>query len=140
VITDSAGNLYGTAQFGGGTGCGGAGCGIVFKLAPDGTETVLHSFVGGGDGALPTASLITDKAENLYGTTQLGGGSGCGGNGCGTVFKLAPDGTETLLHSFKGASDGANPVAGLIPIKGNLYGTAATGGANNLGTVFTLRK
>src|SRR5262249_53572037 len=67
----------------------------------------LYSFTGGSDGANPYAgSLIFDAAGNLYGTTQQRGGSGgCGGFGCGTVFKLAPDGTLTVLYSFAGGSD-----------------------------------
>ncbi|HEY2446670.1 MAG TPA: choice-of-anchor tandem repeat GloVer-containing protein, partial [Rhizomicrobium sp.] len=57
--------------------------------------------------------------------------------GCGTVFKLAPDGTETVLHSFKTGSNGANPTAGLVADgAGNLYGTTSDGGAYGYGTVF----
>ncbi len=140
LIFDSSGNLYGTTSEGGGTGCSaGIGCGTVFKLAPpfppatSWTETVLHSFAGGGsDGAFPEARLITDLSGNLYGTTYEGGGTGCSyGRGCGTVFKLAPGGTETVLYSFTGGSDGAQPSAGLIADgAGNLYGTTSSGGAS----------
>ncbi len=59
----------------------------VFKIAPDGTETILHSFAGGSDGDTPAAGLIADAQGNLYGTTIGGGGDGCAGLGCGTVFK-----------------------------------------------------
>jgi uncharacterized repeat protein (TIGR03803 family) len=114
LIADSAGNLYGTTS-GGGTGLcnNGTGCGVVFKVSPSGTETVLHSFME-SDGAFPEAGLITDNAGN--GTTFRGGASG-------VVFKLSPGGTETVLHSFAG-SDGRNPQAGLIlDSAGNLYGT-----------------
>src|SRR5215469_624020 len=87
-------------------------------------ETVLYSFLGGSDGASPQAGLIKDKTGNLYGTTYYGGGTGCYGDGCGAVFKLAPDGTETLLYAFQGGADGESPQAGLIMDKsGNLYGT-----------------
>jgi uncharacterized repeat protein (TIGR03803 family) len=67
LIADSAGNLYGTTS-GGGTGLcnNGTGCGVVFKVSPSGTETVLHSFME-SDGAFPEAGLITDNAGN--GTT-----------------------------------------------------------------------
>ena len=79
VITDSTGNLYGTTSGGGNSGCyAGFGCGVVFKLGPDGTETVLYSFTGGSDGANPLAVLIRDKAGDLYGTTFYGGNKGCG--------------------------------------------------------------
>jgi uncharacterized repeat protein (TIGR03803 family) len=75
---------------GGGSGCGGYGCGTVFKLAPDGTETVIHSFKGGSDGAAPQEGLMTDGAGNLYGTTVNGGSKACSG-GCGTVYTLKGD-------------------------------------------------
>ncbi|MGH9206790.1 MAG: choice-of-anchor tandem repeat GloVer-containing protein, partial [Acidimicrobiales bacterium] len=136
LIADSSGNLYGT------TGSGGASNdGVVFKLTPGGTETVLHTFMGGGDGAFPLAGLIADSSGNLYGTTESGGGTGCiAGFGCGTVFKLSPGGTETVLYSFKGGpSDGAQPFAGLYAdSSGNLYGTTSGGGASRWGTVFKL--
>jgi uncharacterized repeat protein (TIGR03803 family) len=109
---------------------------VVFKLAPDGTETVLYSFAGGpSDGGNPQAGLIADRAGNLYGTTAGGGASGNG-----VVFKLAPDGTETVLHSFAGdPSDGLRPYGGLIADRaGNLYGTTVGGGAPTNGVVFKL--
>jgi uncharacterized repeat protein (TIGR03803 family) len=131
---DTTGNLYGTTSEGG-TGCNNIGCGTVFKLAPDGTESVLYSFCpnypGCTDGVFPTAGLIMDKSGNLYSTAEA---DGAGGNG--TVFELAPDGTETTLWSFTG-TDGAEPEAGLImDRKGKLYGTTLFGGANGFGTVF----
>jgi len=135
LIMDSSGNLYGTTGFGGADGAG-----VIFKLAPNGTETVLHSFAGGSDGSYPQAGLIMDKKGNLYGTTPYGGGiAGCEGYGCGTIFKLAPNGTETVLYSFTGGSDGSEPVAGLImDSSGNLYSTTYGGGADGDGVVFKL--
>jgi len=127
-ISDKAGNLYGTTQQGGANSYG-----VVFKLAPDGTETVLHAFAGqpGSDGAYPVAALISDRHGNFYGTTQHGGTSDNG-----TVFELAKNGTETVLHDFAG-SDGQYPVAGLLRDgSGNLYGTTKQGGAHGSGTVF----
>ncbi|HWY14595.1 MAG TPA: choice-of-anchor tandem repeat GloVer-containing protein [Rhizomicrobium sp.] len=144
-IMDAFGNLYGTTAGGGiGDNCEYGGCGIVFKLTPDGSETVLHFFKGGrSDGSVSIAGMIEDGAGNLYGTTEFGGGTiSCNmGFGCGTVFKIAPDGTLTLLHKFKGPTDGANPgpSAGLVAdAAGNLYGTAQHGGANGYGTVFEI--
>ena len=140
LLADSAGNLYGTTYYGGGEGCS-FGCGTVFKLTPGGSEAVLHSFCSQAncaDGSAPVAGLIADSAGNLYGTTAYGGGSACGGSGCGTVFKLEPDGTETVLHSFNGGKDGEDPNAGLILSNGSLYGTATGGGVNHFGTVFRL--
>ncbi|MGH6876849.1 MAG: choice-of-anchor tandem repeat GloVer-containing protein, partial [Rhizomicrobium sp.] len=80
ALIDIKGNLWGTAFDGGADGYG-----TVFKVAPDGTESVLYSFTGGSDGSNPEAGLIRDAAGNLYGTTYFGGGTGCGGGGCGTV-------------------------------------------------------
>jgi uncharacterized repeat protein (TIGR03803 family) len=139
LILDKKGNLYGTTQYGGtGLNCGSPGCGTVFKIAPDGTETVLYTFQGGNDGEWPWAGVILDKQGNLYGTTWVGGGTGCGGNGCGTVFKLAPDGTETLLHSFN-SSDGEGVWGGVVfDPEGNLYGTTFVGGAHDEGTIYEL--
>jgi uncharacterized repeat protein (TIGR03803 family) len=143
LLADSKGNLYGTTFLGARPGCPENGCGVVFKLAPGGKETVLYAFCSKpscSDGFGPTAGLIADKEGNLYGTTQFGGRSGCVSPrpGCGLVFKLSPSGTEKVLHSFKG-SDGANPFAGLIAdSKGNLYGTTTSGGAPQQGVVFKL--
>jgi uncharacterized repeat protein (TIGR03803 family) len=135
VIADSSGNLYGTASSG-----GAHDSGSVYKLAPNGALTTLYAFAGGKDGAQPRAGLIADSAGNLYGTTQAGGGKGCDGTGCGTIFKLAPSGTETVLHAFAAGSDGAEPYAGLIADSaGNLYGTTvAGGGANGDGTIYRI--
>lgn len=139
LVHGEKGILYGTTQYGGtGQNCGSIGCGTVFKITPDGTETVLYSFAGGTDGQWPWAGVVLDKLGNLYGTTWVGGGTGCGGNGCGTVFMLAPDGTETVLHSFN-SSDGEGVWGGVIlDAKGNLYGTTSYGGAYNSGTVYEL--
>ncbi len=75
------------------------------------TLTVLYSFKGGSDGSGLRGGLIADSSGNLYGTTTSGGAPGCfGGIGCGTVFKLTPGGTETVLHTFTGV-----PATGVIP-------------------------
>jgi len=135
LIRDAAGNLYGTTQWG-----GGASWGAVFKVNPAGKETVLYTFRGETDGGNPEAGLVMDSAGNLYGTTYQGGNmSGCTqiAMGCGVVFKLDTAGIETVLHTFSGGADGANPLAGLIlDAAGNLYGTTAYGGAYGGGTVF----
>ena len=122
LIKDANGNLYGTTVNG-----GGFGWGAVFKITPAGKETVLHSFSGGTDGASPYAGLIMDANGNIYGTTS-GTQSGYGDVN-GNVFKLTPTGTETVLYTFSGGADGANPVAGLVEdANGNLYGTTEYGG------------
>src|SRR5271155_418852 len=128
---DTAGTLYGTTSTG-----GASGIGTVFKISAEGTETVLHSFSSGTDGANPQGSLLRDAAGDLYGTTFGGGASGAG-----TVFKVGPHGKETVLYSFKAGTDGANPEAGLaIDAAGNLYGTTTAGGPNGNGTIFKLTK
>jgi len=123
VIRDSAGNLYGTTSDG-----GVEGCGAVYKLDPPGQFTVLYSFTGGANGAGPVSGLIRDSDGNLYGATVGGGSSTCLG-GCGVVYKLDTSGHETVLYSFTGAADGANPSSGVInDPAGNLYGTTEYGG------------
>jgi len=130
LLRDAAGNLYSTVGYGGGTSFSGG----VFKVAPDGTETMLYSFTGGADGAFPFSPVVRDSAGNLYGTTTQGGSANAG-----VVFKVNPNGTETVLHSFTGGTDGVDPVGGLVRDKaGNLYGTTSQGGTSNDGIVFKI--
>ena len=141
IFRDPQGNLYGTTQGGGLSGCA-FGCGIVFKLSPNGDEKVLYRFLGSlngqADGGVPAGGVVVDKAGNVYGTTAEGG-AGCAPDGCGTIFKLSSQGTETIFHSFLGGTDGQFPVGKLVADDhGNLYGTAAMGGASNGGTVFRI--
>jgi uncharacterized repeat protein (TIGR03803 family) len=124
LIRDSNGDLYGTTVSG-----GSSNAGTVFKLDKAGTFTVLYNFTGGSDGANPQAGLILDAAANLYGTTTFGGGVGCGGSGCGTVFKIDNDGTESVLYRFTGTNDGGFPRGSLILDNGNLYGTTSQPGS-----------
>ena len=130
LILDAAGNLYGTADAG-----GVHNYGAVFEMPAGGAEGVLYSFTGtGGDGADPLAGLIRDGVGNLYGTTASGGAFGLG-----TVFKVSAGGAETVLHSFRGGSDGEYPYASVIrDAAGNLYGTTYGGGASGWGTVFEI--
>jgi len=138
LILDAAGNLYGTT-FGGGA----HGVGTVFELTPTTgggwSEKVLHNFNSNGtDGQDPNSSLIFDAAGNLYGTTSQGGAY----SGDGTVFELMPQAgrgwSEKVLFNFN-QRDGADPQSGLVfDAAGNLYGTTASGGGYNHGTVFEL--
>lgn len=128
VIMDDSGNLYGTTSGG-----GEFDQGIVFKVTPEGQETILYAFDGGTGGGTPFARLVMDASNNLYGTTYSGG------NG-GTVFKLTPSGKETLLHGFTAGADGAHPDRGVImDARGNLYGTTPEGGAGSEGVVFKVK-
>jgi uncharacterized repeat protein (TIGR03803 family) len=142
-LIDVSGTLYGT------TGLGGiynGGSGTVFALnTKTGTETVVYSFCAQMhgyyclDGKEPQAGLIRVNGT-LYGTTTFGGNVGCDSRGCGTVFSLDPGtGTEVVLHNFGGGTDGAVPYAGVISVKGILYGTTFDGGGScDCGTVFSL--
>src|SRR5712671_5888622 len=153
LISDAAGNLYGTTVYGGTGACGSAaptGCGTVFELKRNSgggwTEKVLHSFAGGSDGDLPQGGVIVDAAGNLYGTT-----AGVAGycthtpyTDCGTVFKLKPHTsgvwTETVLHNFTyNGTDGYAPYGTLArDAAGNLYGGTFWGGTYYDGTAFKL--
>jgi len=131
LIQGSDGNFYGTT-YSGGT----SNLGTVFKITASGAETIVYSFAGGSsDGAHPWAGLVQGNDGNLYGTTLYGGPFGEG-----SLFRLTPSGTETVLHFFAGAGgDGAAPVASLLQASdGNFYGTTYTGGTTNQGTVFQL--
>jgi uncharacterized repeat protein (TIGR03803 family) len=134
LTRDAFGNLYGTTVLG-----GAFGAGVVFKLDPAGEETVLHSFTGGADGGFPQYSnLILDQLGDLYGTTTNGGSTACF-FGCGVVFKLSAIGEETVLHSFTGGVDGADPFAGLVrDAAGIFYGSTESGTATGAGVVFRL--
>lgn len=103
----------------------------VFKLAPDGKETVLHTFRGGNDGFITWSTPVAGQNGNLFGTTEFGANKAClNGLGCGIVFEVTPKGKETALYTFQGSPDGGNPVAGLArDSEGNLYGTTVEGGA-----------
>jgi uncharacterized repeat protein (TIGR03803 family) len=129
LLRDQTGTLYGNTLGGGNFTapiCGiffTGSCGVVFKLTPPArgqtawTETPIWTFSGGDDGALPNGGLIADETGALYGTTGAGGAfpAGCGGGGCGTVFKLTPPAGDkagwslSTLYAFTGGSDGGSP-------------------------------
>src|SRR5579862_2481205 len=126
LILDSAGNFYGTTQFG-----GSFNRGNIFKLNSTGQETVLYTFTGSTDGGIPIGRLIRDGQGNLYGITSVGGDATCS---CGTVFELTTNGSLVVLHAFLGGTDGAQNQGqaelGLVMINGNLYGSASFGGVS----------
>lgn len=117
------------------------GCGTIFKVTTSGVETVLYRFGGGADGDQPNAGLL-DVGGTLYGTTFRGGGTGCRGVGCGTVFEVTPSGAEKVIYRFMGGSDGAGPEGSLVNVGGTLYGTTSFGGSgcggSGCGTVFAV--
>ena len=136
LALDPAGNLYGTTEMG-----GTAGFGMVFELSfanGSWTKTTLYSFAGGNDAADPLTGVTLDPAGNIYGAT-VGGGV----FGGGAVFELTQNQgtwTESVIYSFTGGDDGAYPEFGelILDSAGNLYGTAAGGGAFNQGVVYEL--
>lgn len=100
-----------------------------------GTLKVVHNFTGGGDGGSPVDGLMMDAKGTLFGTTSAGGAAGLG-----TVFKMAGQGTQKVLHSFQGGSDGATPNGSVIEnASGTLFGTTTAGGASGAGTVYSVR-
>ena len=152
LTRDAAGGFYGTTSLGGSSGCGGGGCGAVFRLKASGSRwilTKLYSFQGGNDGANPLAGVVLGPDGNLYGTTNAGG-TGCGSAGCGTVYRLRPPAracasllcpwTETVLYRFSGGADGAGPLYGALIMdhSGSLYGTTLNGGVHGSGVVYQL--
>jgi len=132
LLLDAAGNLYGTTAQG-----GTYNCGILFKLTPAGTETIVHTFTGTPtDGKYPAyTSVVTDGLGGLYGVTEEGGRFGQG-----IVYQISKGGKFSILHSFAGGTvDGCNVLG--IPFRdknGNIYGVTSSCGASNLGTVWKL--
>jgi uncharacterized repeat protein (TIGR03803 family) len=130
LVRDANGNFYGATEG------GGAAEGTVFKVSPDGGETVIYNFeFANNDGSFPEDGVIIDAQRNLYGTTLYGGSANLG-----TVYKISPAGSETILHSFTGGtSDGIGPYGPLLRDKnGNFYGTTAQGGAYFYGIIYRL--
>jgi uncharacterized repeat protein (TIGR03803 family) len=137
VQLDSSGNIYGIAA-------GGVNfSGLVFKIDTGNNYSVLYTFcslANCADGEQPVSGLLKDATGNFYGTTTFGGASNLG-----TVFRLSPEGVETVLHSFSGNGDGSYPWVETLrqDASGNLYGVTSTGGVNdptNLGPGGTLFK
>jgi uncharacterized repeat protein (TIGR03803 family) len=123
------------------------GPGTVYSITLSGTETVLHRFTGGYDGASPVARLIVFKGA-LYGATDQGGSLAGGGgpciqafvNGYGTVFSITPSGGYAIVHTFIRSREGWYPQAALLNVNGKLYGTTCGGGdiGGGNGTAFTI--
>lgn len=128
-LTETTAGLYGT------TVNGGSGFGEVFSLPASGTFEVLYRFAGGDDGANPYAALTVSTKGVFYGTARNGGAAGLG-----TAFSITKKGILTVLHTFTGVSDGANPAAGLFLDGTLLYGVASLGGAKGDGTLFRLQE
>jgi len=135
LTPDSNGNLYGTTFLGGNTALG-----TVFEVSAAGELTTLYNFCSQNDcadGFTPYGGLVLGADGNLYGTTASGGT-----NFDGTVFQLTPAGVLTTIYNFcsqTNCADGGTPQTGLTVSKnGTLYGTTSFGGANSVGTIFSV--
>jgi len=127
-VFDTAGNLYGVTEY-----CGTDNQGTVWKLSPSGEITILYNFTGGPDGGLPYSGVVLDVFGNLYGVTLQGGDS----NGDGVLYEVSTGGTETVLHTFSKATDGAGLFAPVtLGSDGDLYGVSNDGGADGYGTIW----
>jgi uncharacterized repeat protein (TIGR03803 family) len=119
--------LYGTSVGGGSNKYG-----AIFSLDPAvaGSEKVLYSFAGSGDGVAPSSTPIMANGI-LYGTTSNGGTGGCALPGCGTVFQYnIGSGKESILYSFKGGTDGQTPTGAIVYGSGSVFGTTQYGCVN----------
>jgi uncharacterized repeat protein (TIGR03803 family) len=150
VIEGPDGNLYGTTAIGGNGAYSSSStyhCGTVFKMTKAGSLTTLYSFCNEpycADGSFPNSGLALGPDGNFYGTTIYGGtgpDNACGDFSCGTIFRITPSGSFTVLYSFY--TEGGNSVGyapGVGPIfgtDGNLYGTTQSG-LSTWGTVWRL--
>lgn len=145
LVLGSDGNFYGSTEAGGAyaqTGCLG-GCGVLYKITPSGTLTVLHEFCSVtddygdcADGDLERAVLLQGSDGDFYGVTQYGGTyNNCDG-GCGIIFKMSRSGEFTTIYNFTGLLDGFYPITTFVEgSDGKMYGTSFEGGTNLCGTM-----
>jgi|GEM_PF-2241941 len=140
-LTEGAkGILYGATVYGGKACVGSTTCGTIYELVPSGstfTEQVIYRFKGGSDGVSPVGGIYIDKTGALYGMTVYGGSTACT-NGCGTVYRVTGSGKhfhESIIYTFKGAPDGANPRGTFVQdSSGALYGATYYGGTGTCGS------
>lgn len=155
LVTDAAGNFFGSTSEGGQGGCsfrnapkrGQAGCvngcGTLFELSRRShggySFSVVHYFTE-LSGAGPSGNMAVDAAGNLYGTTVIGGHASACHGACGVVFELSPltnhNWKYSVLHNFNNTPDGSEPTGVVIGPGGKLYGTTIGGGMLSLGAVF----
>jgi len=140
LLIDHSGNLYGT------TAGAEQGEGLVFELSPGEngwSETVLYAFCRNypdcSDGATPMAGVTFDKAGDLYGTTEFGGGHGIG---WGVVYELSPSRSgwiETVLKVLTPATGGRTWAGITVDVEGNVYGGLTSGRQPQCGGFFQLK-
>jgi uncharacterized repeat protein (TIGR03803 family) len=133
LLQGATGDFYGTASA-----FGANNTGTVFKITSGGALTLLYTFCSQSscaDGNLPYVGLLQGSDGNFYGSTEFGGDNG----GFGTIFKMTPSGTLTVLHSFNGTTDGSYPEGVLVEdTDGTFYGSTVGGGSGRTGTVYSL--
>ncbi|HUI85417.1 MAG TPA: choice-of-anchor tandem repeat GloVer-containing protein [Candidatus Binatia bacterium] len=138
LIQASDGNFYGTAAGGGNDNCESTGgCGVIFKVTPQGNFSKIYQFQGSSNDGYNPGWLVQGRDGNFYGMTSGGGGYGCNAH-CGSVFKVTTGGRFTTLHWFN-FTDGSAPSGQLLQLSdGNFYGTTSVGGPYFRGTVFKI--
>lgn len=124
------GALYGVTAAGGGW----QDAGTVYRIAPDGTFSIIHRF-DGLDGAVPSSALVADDDGRLYGTTFGHPYFGTKGS----IFKVESDGTVSTLHAFSGG-DGAEPQTPMLKAGDRVYGVSSRGGQTDCGTLFSITR
>jgi uncharacterized repeat protein (TIGR03803 family) len=128
LILSTNGDFYGTSSAG-----GAFGFGTVWVMTPAGLRSNVYNFKGGDEGGTPAATLVEGADGNLYGSTRDGGITGLG-----TLFRIAPNGTSTVLHPLAGIDGASSGGALLESADGALYGTTTAGGLFGRGSVFRL--
>lgn len=137
-LTALNGQFFGTTSS-----SGEYGYGTIYTSGTSGNESIIYSFMGGGnnDGQDPEAAMTAYKGK-FYGTTVYGGGTGCGGAGCGTVFRTTTSGGEHVLYRFQGGTDGERAYAGVTFMHDHIYGATLLGGSGcgstGCGTIYEL--
>jgi uncharacterized repeat protein (TIGR03803 family) len=143
LVQGSNGNFYGTTIEGGtGESPDHTPSGTVFEITPSGTLTTLFNFDNNNNqnpGGPQLGALVQASDGNFYGLTVEGGsGGGCGTAGCGTLYKITPSGTLTVVYSIPGPPANGLPNAGLIQgTNGDFYGATGFGGLD-YGTIYSL--
>ena len=130
LIQGTDGSYYGMTSAGGSYN----NYGTIFKIASTGELTILRQLNYATDGGYPNGDLTLGTDGNLYGLTNAGGA-----NSIGTIFKITPTGTFTVLRSFSNATDGGKPAGTMVlGADGNFYGITRIGGSSGYGTIFKI--
>jgi uncharacterized repeat protein (TIGR03803 family) len=136
LVQGADGNFYGTTTDGGAfVGGLGRGGGVVFKITPDGTFTVLHYFTGGNDGSMPLTGLVAATDGNFYGGDTYGGP--IDPSNPGVIYRITPSGDFTVMYAFDKHTEGSPQVTMLQHTNGKLYGSTNGGDTSGLGVFYS---